>query len=457
MMAGCLIVSLLITAGFLLYQRVLIKKYDFTYEKMEGAMKNPLMGYAPNADYVEAVGDNTLVYVDVTWRELEPEQGKYDFTAISEENHLERWRSEGKHVVFRFMCDVPSDEEHMDIPDWLYELTGDGAFYDMEYGKGYSPDYSNETLIACHKKAIQALGEAYGQDTFFCYIELGSVGHWGEWHVKYDEGIKRIPSEEICMQYITPYLKAFPNAKLLMRRPFSAVSAYGLGVYNDMAGEPEATAAWLSWIADGGTYEEAESTLLLQACPNVWEKAPVGGEFTSSIPMEEILAGEQERTLSLLEQSHMTFIGPMCPIACKEELKYPEETRTVLSRLGYCYDIPNAKLRYNALAKHASITFALENSGVAPMYFDWNVCLYLLEKNGTVRERFETDLRLSEIAQGELEKTTVKVNLSEWMKENENSFPSFAVGIENPDTGKPAVALDMKTKQTGLYYILNAE
>ena len=31
----------------------------------------------------------------------------------------------------------------MDIPEWLYERTGDGVFYDTEYGKGYCPDYSN--------------------------------------------------------------------------------------------------------------------------------------------------------------------------------------------------------------------------------------------------------------------------------------------------------------------------
>ena len=82
----------------------------------------------------------------------------------------------------------------MDIPWWLYEKTEeDGTWYDGEYGKGYSPDYNNKVFIEEHEKAIKALGEHFGKDGLISYIELGSLGHWGEWHVNYSEGITRIP------------------------------------------------------------------------------------------------------------------------------------------------------------------------------------------------------------------------------------------------------------------------
>ena len=36
----------------------------------------------------------------------------------------------------------------MDIPQWLYDKTDHaGTWYDMEYGKGYAPDYNNEQMI----------------------------------------------------------------------------------------------------------------------------------------------------------------------------------------------------------------------------------------------------------------------------------------------------------------------
>lgn len=447
LMVGWLI---LIAAGavILLYQCFGIKRETYIFEPTEEVFCNPLMGFAPNADYVNAVGENTLVYVDVTWRELEPEEGSYDFSGINASNYLDKWKSEGKRVVFRFLCDVPKEESHMDIPDWLYEKTKDGTFYDTAYGKGYSPNYSNETFISCHKRAIEALGAEYGQDDFFCYIELGSIGHWGEWHVKYDEGIARIPGEAVLREYITPYIEAFPNAKILMRRPFEAVSEYGLGVYNDMAGDAYSTEKWLSWLSNGSTYEEAEEVLTLPAVKEVWNTAPVGGEFTSSISMEEMLVTEQERTLALLAESHMTFIGPKCPIACDEEMSYSEETAAIRGMLGYRYGVSKAKMRYDRFTGQLKVSVTIKNSGVAPMYFDWPVCIYLLDEEHEVIGRYETELRLSQITQGKSATATTRMD-------QKDAIPIIAVGIEDPKTGEPAVYLDMDASQENLRYIIN--
>ena len=282
--------------------------------------------------------------------------------------------------MIRFVCDVPSDEEHMDIPDWLYDKTGDGTFYDTAYGKGYSPDYGNEQLIAYHRKAIEALGQQYGGDHFVCFVELGSVGHWGEWHVKYDEGIQRLPFEDVLEQYVTPYVDAFPNASLLMRRPFSYVDAYGMGVYNDMTGEKEDTEEWLDWIKDGGSYREPESPMKYTPVPDIWNHAPVGGEFTSGITME--------------------------------------------------------------------------NDGVAPMYQEWPVCIYQMDADGKVRKRIETDISLPELYGGKSVTTQITVD-DAGQTAKEGDAPVFAVGIEDPDTGKPAVKLDMDCKNQDMYYDLN--
>ena len=66
----------------------------------------------------------------------------------------DRWKTEGKHAVLRFVCDIPDDNlMHKDIPDWLFDLTGDGTFYDTSYGKGYSPNYGSEIFIKYHEAA----------------------------------------------------------------------------------------------------------------------------------------------------------------------------------------------------------------------------------------------------------------------------------------------------------------
>jgi len=124
-----------------------------TFEKSNEVIVNPLIGYAPIAEYTSVAEKYSLVYVDVTWRELEPEEGVYDFAGIDESNQLDMWREQGKRVVFRFVLDKPGDKKHIDIPDWLYDkIDGDGDVYDNSYGKGFSPDYENEIIIKAHEK-----------------------------------------------------------------------------------------------------------------------------------------------------------------------------------------------------------------------------------------------------------------------------------------------------------------
>lgn len=451
-LAGAVIIAAAVV--IILFIRMMIQTRTYEYVTAGGVLRNPMTGFAPNADYFDAVGDNTLVYMDITWRELEPEEGVFDFGSIEEKNFLDIWREQGKKVVFRFVCDEPSGEEHMDIPDWLYEKTGDGVFYDTSYGKGYSPDYTNETFIEYHEKAVKALGERYGRDTFFCYVELGSVGHWGEWHVKYDDGIKRLPSEEILARYVEPYVDAFANAKLLMRRPFPYVAEYGMGVYNDMTGHTEDTKRWLSWIEEGGTYSEPEIPMELAAVPKVWESAPVGGEFTSTYTMVQMLTDRLDETLRLLSASHMTFVGPMCPIANEEEKNYPDEVCRVLEKIGYRYGISKCRIRDNKFTGRTQVALTVNNYGTAPMYFDWKLCVYLVDAGGNAVGRYETDIDLTGIVEGGSAKSRLTIDGDDRKHLMDGTY-RLAVGIENPETGQPEVQLDMEVESRGYHFLLN--
>ena len=93
-----------------------------------------------------------------------------------------------------------------------------------------------------------------------------------------------------------------------MRRPFRFAAEQSLGLYNDMTGEEQDTMEWLGWIAEGGWYGNEPDALT--PMPDLWQDAPVGGEFTSSLSMEDMLEQNLPRTLHLLEMSHMSFLGP---------------------------------------------------------------------------------------------------------------------------------------------------
>lgn len=428
---------------FWLSRRKTIKQY----KESQAAFGNPLMGYVPSAWYNEVSEDISLLYMDITWAELEPEEGVYNWASIDEENQISRWRKEGKHLVLRFVCDIPSDEEHMDIPEWLYEKSGKaGKWYDGEYGKGFAPDYNSPTIISCHKKAVRAIGEHFGQDGLISYVELGSLGHWGEWHVNYSEGIQRIPREAVRDKYILPWTEAFPDAMILMRRPFAAAEKYGFGLYNDMIGQPEATQSWLGWINNGGEYDQTGEKNVIVPMNGFWKTAPSGGEFTSSLSMEEMLDTNLSGTVEMIREAHTTFLGPKIP-----DENYVDGYKEVLKNMGYRLWISMAELKNTAKGSRLKLTW--ENSGVAPMYKEWPVYVYIEDESGKLVEKSRISIKISSLLPGEKATTLTALETERLNSLLEKGY-RLSVGIEDPMTELPCVRFAMEALyQEGKNYL----
>ncbi len=444
-----LVIALVFIGIYFLWGNTMFFKKTYSYTTSGETFTNPYIGYAVMAEDMEYEDVSELVYIDVTWKELEPEEGVYDWESIYESNHIEEWKAAGKHAVFRFLCDYPTSEAHRDIPDWLYDLTGDGTDYDIEYGKGYSPNYSNETFIAYHQKVMEEIGRELGSDTFVSYVELGSLGHWGEWHVYYPAGITRMPTTEIRAQYVEHYVEAFPNAKLLMRRPFAELPE-GAGVYNDMTGDPDSTYEFLDWIENGGDYSQAQEENGLVAVPDIWESAPVGGEFTSGITMDVLLGDDLEETISLLEETHMSFIGPKTPELSADNENY-ETALSLMQYIGYRYTVTEATMQKQFFKNEYEIKIQLKNIGVAPTYWDFTPCLYVESKDGTI-ERYAFDVDLKELQQDEEITLTTTLSLAK------ESGTKIWFGIEDDDTGNTDISLDLDTEEMdGKYFICSRD
>ncbi len=398
---------------------------------------NPNIGYAPRAGKEELEPDITLVYMGLTWRELEPREGEFDWSGIETEYNLARWREEGKHVVLRFILDYPRDESHMDIPDWLYEkIGGDGNLYDNSYGRGFSPNYSNQILIQYHKRAIEAMGARWGQDGFISYIQLGSLGHWGEWHIKAEDDMYIMPKADVREQYILPYITSFPHARILMRRPFRAASTYNFGVFNDMVGEKESTDEWLGWLKNGGHYMQAEERNELVAILNWWEKAPVGGEFTSDLSMRRLLINNLNQTLDMIKESHMTFIGPKYAEVFGNDRNGYDRVR---KQLGYRIWISKAEIDF---ADRTKITLTWNNTGAAPMYHKWNSYLYLEEPGGGNIATIAIPMDMTTLMPGMQQSVTFHAPIA-----IDPSVQNIFVGTVDPMTGKDAVHYAVKGQE----------
>ncbi|HLO34237.1 MAG TPA: DUF4832 domain-containing protein [Anaerolineales bacterium] len=453
---GPIIISLLgllllvsLAAAIIYYQEMNLQ--TIKYQELSGSLSNPLMGWAPWATLQQSNQPFTLVYADLTWRDFEPQEGSYDFDRFEMEKQLMRWRREGKRVVFRFVADMPGKETHLDIPDWLFnKINGRGEYYDNEYGKGFSPDYSNPVFIDSHRKAIKALGDRYGQDGFFAFIELGSLGHWGEWHTH--PGLTPLPPEDIRNLYVDHYIEAFPGTYLLMRRPFSIAQRLGLGLYNDMTADVTQTNIWLGWIENGGEYlpQEVDG---LSAMPNGWQKSPVGGEQTSDLSDEQIYGTHLDQTLELLKKSHTTFIGPNSPYLREKGGPLQAGLDQIMATIGYRISINQVQMpRWVLYEQYININFTFSNHGIAPMYYNWPSQIYLLDEKGNPISTHLLSMDWRKVLPGSSYEITFKMPVNHL----KNGNYSIGIAILDPVTGQPAVQFANENARQDLIQYIGA-
>lgn len=399
----------IVSNGYTIPEEFYVNESQYSLSTL--AIHNPLMGYAPYARWGE-YPELSMIYIDVLWSELEPTKGNFDFDGVEATSRFSKWKNEGKHAILRFILDTPTDESHADIPQWLIDELSEGAgvYYNTSYGQGFCPNYSNPTLISYYKKAVQAMSNRWGSDRFITYIQLGALGHWGEWHTNYDEGVPRMPIPDIRRQYIEPWLNgAFPNAFVMMRRSWDLTKEYGLGIFNDMMGNKNDTDEWLTWIEAGGTGDPDDAGVsdVLVPMPDIWETQPMGGEFTSSTPMETMLVTNLADTIDGMRRSHTTFIGQKIADKSVSENGYNE----VLKNIGYRIWVSNVVLNSKInMPYSAELAVTLQNGGVAPFYDDWAMYAYVYDDFGIFVEKvpFHTDIRT--VIPGEAVRATCDIN-----------------------------------------------
>lgn len=417
------------------------KIMTFTPVASEDVLLSPGMGLAPWAESDEALDLHTsLVYVELRWSDWEPEDDVFNVDFVKDYYNLDFYREDGRKIVFRFICDDPTEEEHLDIPEWLYHrIDEDGDWYNIEYGQGFSPNYSNEILITEHAEAVAALGKAFGQDDFFVYVELGSLGHWGEWHINYEAGLKRMPEFSTREEYIKPYIAAFPHAQFLIRYPLIDATKYQMGLYNDMTGDYDETTYWLEQMREG-VWEQTE--LKEQSdCSNTWKTLPIGGEFASSYDNDYFMREEFDLTLEGIKSSHQSFIGPKIIIDESDE-HYEHQMNEILKTIGYRYRVESLSIDFGN-KESFDITCNLVNDGIAPIYLPYSIQLDIYDADGSVvwtSEDIELDLRT--VLPGEKYSFTTNAEKEEF---DDDMKYTLAISITDSD-GIPAVPLALSNE-----------
>lgn len=405
---------------------------------VEEVLVNPMMGWAVDAAAPPAnEGDYSMVYAEVSWRELETEPGVYDFEAFERRVQMDKWAALGKKMVIRFVMDCPQSQG-IDIPDWLYDETGgDGEWYTTQEGSGFSPDYTNRTLIDRHYLVLEALGRRYDSDRRIAWVELGSLGHDGSWRVDRAEGVDPLPLSDIVTEYVWHYTRAFPNTRLLMSRPFSEAHLLSLGLYNDNLGDEDKSWEWLDFVRFGG-YDDQLSAML-RPMEDFWKRGASVAHLDRGQDQAVLLREKNEQILRQIKEGHLSIVAGLDPALFSDpELK--EALDQAAQSMGYRLWVLNAKWPRSLRAGYRLRVETLwRNDGSAPMYENWPVELSLA-RDGEVVVKQNTDLKTCELLPGESERL-ISLDIPSDLEEG---VYTLCVAILDPETGQPGVRLAME-------------
>lgn len=378
-----------------------------------GPLANPLKGWCPYVDAGPISQPYSMVYHYVSWRELEPTPGHYDFDGW-ERRSWDKPAALNKHVVFRVYVDYPGRPSG--LPDWLkgqVKLTR----YES-HGGGQSPDYEDPALVAGLERLIAALGERYDRNPRVAFVELGLLGYWGEWHTWPDDQLK--PSLATERRVIDAYHKAFPTVGLMARsaRDYAGQQAW-LGFHDDMF--PDDTDNGQDWSFLAGLRRSGRS--------DNWKQAPIGGEMVPGAARKWL---GDPLTRTMIDRSHFSWVGPYCPALAR--LGRSPEAEDLVRRMGYQFRWDEFRIPRRIVANQpCSVELDGVNEGVAPFYRAWDVQLALIAAgSGVVRTtKLPVDVRTWLPGAIHVEATTT-------FEAPPGSY-ALALGIIDPSTKSPAI------------------
>ncbi|WP_419663984.1 DUF4832 domain-containing protein [Desulfosarcina variabilis] len=348
-------------------------------------LPNPYKGYAPYADtfYADPSIPQSLVYDDVTWKALEPDMpGVIDWNAL--EDDWTQHTALGRRIGFRFKCADPWSGDLTDIPDWLVSA-GVATFpYSIDGGSGTLPDWDDPVFLGQHDRIIAALGDRYNNDPRIAWIDVGSYGIWGEWHVYQNEHLAA--SQATKQRILDAYLAAFPDKQLVIPFDDDFAMVYmaerGYGIRNDCLGTADSN----DWFDESMDALDIDIDALAAT-------GMVTGEFCGSEQgAREGFSQRFDLNLDFIVRNHWSFIGPAGGSLLAASGTLLDNARTAYKRMGYRFRIHEA--RWNDPASAAlSLAITMVNEGSAPLYYPWPVHIALAQSGNLAADVEMTEAR----------------------------------------------------------------
>jgi len=328
---------------------------------------NPGMGFTTAEGYngeVPGYPESTIAYFRWYWEELEPEEGKFSWKMV--DSVLTLARAHGQRLATRIM---PANGR-AGVPEWYKQKGAKGYEYIAEStqnaGKtktSWMPDHTDPLYIKYMGRLVREFAKRYDGHPDIDHIDIGSYGHWGEWHLSFVKEKQSYPFE-LKKTIIDWYLDNFKKTPLVICEDAEDGLEY-------------ATQNGTGWRADCmGDYGPPNNWNLMTRYLKLPEMYPSVGEAWKTRPVAFETCGTMESWFQA--DRDIEFIYSVClelhtSVLNNKSTPIPPEwwpaTDKFLKRMGYRL-VPRLIRHEKWLSPGDTMHFEMEldNIGVAPPY-----------------------------------------------------------------------------------------
>ena len=320
-------------------------------------------GGTPPSDTLDWFEGMTSVYIRVPWSFIQQKDNEYVWTRVDE--ILDYWGLKGKRAGFRFST---LESEHQATPLYIEESGASGSFLHVRqfFGLVWVPGPEDIIFQREYGELLEAFAERYGDDPRVDYVEMGSIGRWGEGHsVSFDLADAR--------NHANLYINAFADTHIRVLWP------------DDLSGG-NTDIANIAPINGFGVFDDSISfaTWGLRQVEQVWRNALIRVEYGQLFERDWWIDANPNRVFRTLEAYHGSYYFPHAfPDRFIEW--YPDLARAAGRRIGYRFNVTDAHWQEAAPpGEPAWFDLGLRNAGIAPNYDGGHVGIVLMSGDRTV-------------------------------------------------------------------------
>ena len=361
-----------------------------SFTPCEGVVENPGQGlmHVINRKSMEGAPYGAY-YSRFAWADLEPEEGKYDWSKI--DSMIGLAKKTGIPFSFRIMCANYHSKKPYVTPKWALDKGIKHKPYNWEKERQnprspfttmtrYTPYFDDPLLIELHARFMRELAKRYDGNPYISSIDIGSYGNWGEWHT-YRLGIPEA-AEETRRKFADMYLDNFKKTALVFMSDDAKTLEYALG----KGGEFPKVGIRRDGVGGPWHYKNWIGSKKYANVPNmgeIWKSKPVVLEFIEN-------AGKQKewsmrRAVDFILSNHACLFNENWQVAplCESD---KEIFRELFRGLGARICLKNATV--SAGDRCVSIFIEGENAGNCKIYLPYELVYELRTPDGKAAASF---------------------------------------------------------------------